>query len=331
MSKEIKEIKLEKSSEVETTKLSEPDITIFIKVINDFIRDISTTFPEYKLLLDKKSKNMNSLYSFCKRKYPLRSDDIMSRNVEIFDEESEVDTEFLPSVHFKNLWQYEDLSENSKEMIWRYLQLVLLVLRITPDSDNDVVEPTNEETMDEMINNMAEFFSNISMGSDKEKDEESSPSLSEGVSFDSGSETPQSVSEDPSVPFLDDFGGMFGGQLALLAKDVAAESAALLNMDENTTPDQAIKQLFSNPEKLTSMMSTISSKLDSKMKSGELNQADIMSEAFGMMGKMGSMPGMGNLFSALSQVEKSPKYNQMSRQEKQKERIRNKLKNKNMK
>jgi hypothetical protein len=326
-----KEIKLEDNSEVETTKKSEADITIFIKVINDFIRDISTTFPEYKLLLDKKSKNMNSLYLFCKKKYPLRSEDIMNRNVEIFDEESEIDTEFLPSVHFKNLWQYDDLSENSKEMIWRYLQLVLLVLRITPDNNNDIVESTNEETMDAMINNMAEFFSNISMGSEKETETEKVSSSSENISSNTFDESHESSSEDPSVPSLDDFGGLFGGHLASLAKDVAAESAALLNLDENTTPDQAIKQLFSNPAKLSSMMSSISSKLDSKMKSGELNQDDIMSEAFGMMGKMGSMPGMGNLFSALSQVEKSPKYNQMSRQEKQKERIRNKLKNKNMK
>lgn len=322
-----KEIKLEDNSKVDPPQISEQDITIFIKVINDFIRDISTTFPEYKLLLDKKAKNMNSLYLFCKKKYPLRSEDIMNRNVEIFDEESEVDTEFLPSVHFKNLWQYEDLSENSKEMIWRYLQLVLLVLRITPD--NDMVESTNEETMDAMINNMAEFFSKISMGSETETEKVSSSS--ENISSNTFDESHESSSEDPSVPSLDDFGGLFGGHLASLAKDVAAESAALLNLDENTTPDQAIKQLFSNPAKLSSMMSSISSKLDSKMKSGELNQEDIMSEAFGMMGKMGSMPGMGNLFSVLSQVEKSPKYNQMSRQEKQKERIRNKLKNKNMK
>ena len=324
-----KEIKLEDNSKVDPPQNSEQDITIFIKVINDFIRDISTTFPEYRLLLDKKAKNMNSLYLFCKKKYPLRSEDIMNRNVEIFDEESEVDTEFLPSVHFKNLWQYEDLSENSKEMIWRYLQLVLLVLRITPDTDNDMVESTNEETMDAMINNMAEFFSKISMDSETETEKVSSSS--ENISSNTFEESQESSSEDPSVPSLDDFGGLFGGHLASLAKDVAAESAALLNLDENTTPDQAIKQLFSNPAKLSSMMSSISSKLDSKMKSGELNQEDIMSEAFGMMGKMGSMPGMGNLFSVLSQVEKSPKYNQMSRQEKQKERIRNKLKNKNMK
>jgi hypothetical protein len=324
-----KEIKLEDNSKVDPPQISEQDITIFIKVINDFIRDISTTFPEYKLLLDKKAKNMNSLYLFCKKKYPLRSEDIMNRNVEIFDEESEVDTEFLPSVHFKNLWQYEDLSENSKEMIWRYLQLVLLVLRITPDNENDMVESTNEETMDAMINNMAEFFSKISMDSETETEKVSSSS--ENISSNTFEESQESSSEDPIVPSLDDFGGLFGGHLASLAKDVAAESAALLNLDENTTPDQAIKQLFSNPAKLSSMMSSISSKLDSKMKSGELNQDDIMSEAFGMMGKMGSMPGMGNLFSVLSQVEKSPKYNQMSRQEKQKERIRNKLKNKNMK
>jgi hypothetical protein len=318
MSKENKE---DSSSELENTTNQEPDMNVFIKVINDFVRDISTTFPEYKLLLEKKATNIDYMYAFCKKKYISRSEDIMNRNVEIFEEESDVDTEFLPSVHFKNLWQYEDLSENSKEMIWRYLQLVLLVLRITPNT-----EKTEEENLDHLINNMAEFFSNLPM---KSNTEHPSPSKS-----DNEQELPRRFTpDDPEVPSLEEFDGLFGGagHLASLAKDVAAESASILNIDENTTPDQAIKQLFSNPATLSSMMSTISSKLDSKMKSGELNQDDIMSEALGMMSKMGSMPGMSNLFSALSQVEKTPKYNQMSRQEKQKERIRNKLKNKNMK
>lgn len=306
------------------TPSDKENLPAFIKVINDFVRDIGTTFPEYRMLLEKKASNVEYLYEFCKRKYPPRSSDIMERNIYIFDEDSDVDTEFLPSVHFKNLWQYEDLSEQSKEMIWRYLQLILLIIGVCHQE-----EETGEDRIDSMINNMAEFFASLPATATPAPSHASTSTPSE--SDPTGEQPRKTVPGDPEVPSLEEFDGMFGGKLASLAKEVAAESASLLNIEEGTTPDQAIKQLFSNPAKLTQMMTTISSKLDEQMKSGEFDQNEFMSDALGMMGKMGSMPGMSGLFSALSNVEKTPKYNQMSRLEKQKERIRNKLKNKNVK
>ena len=299
-------------NDITENEVTKDDRSVFIKVMSSFVQDISTTFPEYRLLLEKKAGDMDYMYNFCKRKYLVFRDDILSKNAFIFDEDGDVDTEFLPSVHFKNLWQYEDLSETSKEMIWRYLQLILLTLGTADDEPE-----TNETSMETMISNMTEFFSNLPTKTAPESSETPSPS---------------DPSADPDVPSLDQFEGMFGKKLTSLAKEIAESSASILDIDETTTPEQAISQVFSNPAKLSKMMTTLTTSLDEKMKSGELNQNEFMDEALGMLGKMGSMPGgLGGIFSALSNFEKTPKYNQLSRVEKQKERIRSKLRNKNMK
>ena len=92
----------------------------FQKVMSSFILDLKTTFPEYTSILDKWCNDMDTLFVFCKKKYPKCHKDILNKNVNIFMESSKIDTEFLPHIHFKNLWQYEDLSVSNKEVIFRY-------------------------------------------------------------------------------------------------------------------------------------------------------------------------------------------------------------------
>lgn len=296
----------------------------FIKVINDFIRDIGTTFPEYSLLLDKWSGNNERLYDFCVKKYLPRSTDFLNKNEEIFLEDSDVDTEFLPHIHFKNLWQYEDLSEQSKDSIWGYLQLITITLNV----ENETSTPS-EEDMNEMVQNALEHMSTIWKKEEEEKSEELPSSTLE----------PTSAGEDPSVPPLspDMFDSMFTGKLASIAKELAEETAGSFNFKEDSTLEEATKQLFTNPGNLSSVMKTVSEKLEERMQSGELNQEELMAEAMAMMGKMGSIPGLSNIFNNMSNfgnmgnLGKNPKFQQMSKQEKIKARLRNKVNNKNMK
>ena len=62
------------------------------------------------------------------------------------------------------------------------------------------------------------------------------------------------------------------------------------------------QQLLKNPGKLSGIIKTVGSKLDSKLKSGELKESEIMQEASELMSKMKSMPGMNNLASMLSKM-----------------------------
>jgi hypothetical protein len=303
-----------------------PPSAEFIKVMNDFVRDLATTFPEYAMVINKWSSNIDKLYDFCMRKYPPRSSDFLSKNESIFEEDGEVDTEFLPHIHFKNLWQYEDLSEHTKDAIWSYLQLITLSLGV----EQLETSSTREEDMDEMVQNALEHMSQIwkkeSEGGSGELSDGGRPTASTtGSSVSGGGET-----ADPEVPPIspDLFDGLFTGKLASIAKELAEETAGSLSFSEDATLEDATKQLFSNPSNLSSVMKTVSEKLDERMKSGELNQEELMTEAMSMIGKMGSIPGLSNLFNNIPNMAKNPKVQQMSRQEKIKARLRNKVNNK---
>ena len=94
------------------------------------------------------------------------------------------------------------------------------------------------------------------------------------------------------------------GKIGKLAKEIAEETAADLNLDmENETSMKGIfQQLLKNPGKLSGIIKSVGSKLDSKLKSGELKESEIMQEASELMSKMKSMPGMNNLASMLSKM-----------------------------
>ena len=104
----------------ETPKNSIP--TEFSKIITDFVGDLRTTFPEYEPFIAKwwkekehfayiyeedernaayeksHQKSLKLIFEFCQKKMPPRFFDILYQNADIFKEESDVDTEFLPKI-----------------------------------------------------------------------------------------------------------------------------------------------------------------------------------------------------------------------------------------
>jgi hypothetical protein len=98
--------------------------------------------------------------------------------------------------------------------------------------------------------------------------------------------------------------GMMGGKIGALAKEIAEETAADLdlNMENETSMKGVFQQLLKNPSKLSGIIKSVGSKLDTKLKSGELKESEIMQEASDLMNKMKSMPGMNNIASMLSKM-----------------------------
>ena len=96
---------------------------------------------------------------------------------------------------------------------------------------------------------------------------------------------------------------MLGGKLGKLAREIAEETANEMNIDmeEATSINDVFKKLFRNPGKLLSMVKNIGTKIENKIKSGEIKESELIQEAGEMMSKMKSMPGMGNLQSMLGQ------------------------------
>lgn len=287
----------------------------FIKVIRDFVGDLKVTFPEYNSFIQKwwkgkehfayieeeedrrlaieksEKKSAKIIFEFCQKKIPPRFFDILYQNEDIFKEDSDLDTEFLPQIHFKNLWQC-DISDKTRETIWKYLQLITFSIVGTLENKEafgdtaKLFEAINEDEfkgkLEETLSQMKNLF-------------DSSGNFSEGLS-----------SEDIPDPnkLQEHITGMLDGKLGQLAREIAEETAADLNMDfENTTDMKDVFQkLVKNPTKLMGLVKSVGDKLDKKMKSGEIKESELMKEATDIMNKMKNMPGMGNIQSMLSKM-----------------------------
>jgi hypothetical protein len=292
----------------------------FIKVLRDFIGDLQITFPEYKPFIDKWWKNRESfshindeeernelyeksekkssqlLFDFCKKKLPPRFFDILYQNSEIFKQESDVDTEFFPNIHFKNLWQC-DISDKTRETIWKYLQLMLFAVVGSLDNKDafgdtaKLFEAINEDEfktkLQETLSQMQDLF-NIPEGSIPEN-------LGEGLN---PSDLPNAEEINSHIS------GMLDGKLGQLAREIAEETAANLNMDFDGATDMkdVFNKLMKNPTKLMGLVKTVGDKIDSKIKTGELKESEMIQEATDLMNKMKNMPGMGNIQSMLSKM-----------------------------
>ena len=103
----------------------------------------------------------------------------------------------------------------------------------------------------------------------------------------------------PSIQNLQEhLSSLFDGKIGRLAKEMAEEIADdfkdLLG-DENgeglhNTQD-VLKKLMKDPKKISGLMKTVGSKLDSKMKSGEISKDELVKEAGDLLSKMKEMGG----------------------------------------
>lgn len=306
-----------------STEIVVPDE--FAKVIKDFVGDLKTTFPEYESLIGKWWKDKSTfnyieneeertkaieaaeitstklVFTFCQKKLPPRFFDILYKNEDIFKEEYEGDTEFLPHIHFKNLWQFE-ISQTTRDTIWKYLQLILF----------SIVGSLNNK---EAFGDSAKLFEAINQDEFKNKLEETleqmqsifdmSGNFGENVE---GSENNGGAFNMEDMPNANDIHnhitGMLDGKLGQLAKEIAEETAEDLNMDmENVTDMKDVFQkLVKNPTKLMGLVKSVGDKLDSKIKSGDIKESELIAEATEMMNKMKNMPGMGNIQTMLNKM-----------------------------
>ena len=276
----------------------------FKKVINDFISDIKMTFPEYAMIINKyfygevRLENSNVIisdeiygktFSFCKTKYSPRFFDILYQNTTIFEEDSTEDTEFLPNIYFKNLWNC-GISDKTKETIWKYLQLILFSVVGKVDDEGqfgDTLKLFEAINDDEFKSKLDETFEGIKNMFDEAKD-------GSGESFDVPN--PEAMH--------DHINGLLKGKLGNLATEIADEISGDLNIDpENAS---SANDLFSNmikdPSKLMGIVNKVTNKLESKIKSGDIKESELLSEATEMMQQMKNMPGMGNMQSLFSKM-----------------------------
>jgi len=287
--------------------------TEFSKIINDFIADIVTTFPEYSGLIKRwwsvdadearKQRELTFVFRHCVKTIPERFFDILYKNAEIFADDSDSNTEFLPGIVFKQLWKC-DISDTTRETIWKYLQLILFSVIGTVNNSSELgdtaklFEAINE---DELKSKLAETLENMSSLFSQETSQESSQEKEEGGEK-SNPFTPENM---PNAEELHNhLNNLMGGKLGKLAMELAEDTAAELdlNMDNASNPKDVFQKLFKNPGKLMNMVKNIGGKIESKIKSGEIKESELMNEGMDLLNKMKSMPGMGDMSKIFSQM-----------------------------
>ncbi len=295
----------------------------FTKVLKDFVRDLKTTFPEYEPLISKwwkdkehfaniaheddrtqayekaLEKSVKLLFSFCQKKFPPRFFDILYQNEDIFKEDSDIDTEFLPKIHFKNLWQC-DISDKTRETIWKYLQLIMFSIVGTlenKDAFGDTAKLFEAINNEEFKSKLEETLSNM-QGIFDASGNFPGTSGSEGV----GGINMENMPDANTIQ--DHISGMLEGKIGQLAREIAEDAAANLDIDFDDATDVkgVFQKLMKNPTKLMGLVKNVGNKLDSKMKSGELKESELIQEATDIMNKMKTMPGMDNIQSMLGKM-----------------------------
>ena len=302
----------------------------FYKVTDDFLRDLIGTFPEIKenmnedllAICDRTEETAKEdmephyvrVFEHIMLFLPVRFFDILYENGDMYDE-AEANCEFLPGVDFKVLWA-TNITDKTKTVIWKYLQLLLIMVVghvDTGESFGDTAklfEAIDDEALKEKL---TEALGGISSLFDMDGD--ASGAASDDASGAAAEDASGAASDDASgpasgggLPGVSDnlpnaeelherLNGLLGGKLGALAKEIADETAKDLEVDlanAKSTSD-VFQKLLKDPKKLFGLVHSVGSKIDKKIKSGDIKESELIEEATEMLKKMKEMPGMGGM------------------------------------
>ena len=365
------------------------EITItseFKKLIKDFMNDIITTLPEFHekfteneleflKMTNQSETKLQFVFNYCLEIYPERFFDILYENDEIFIDDDK-NTCFFKNIDFKDIWKL-DISDNTKNIIWKYLQLILFSVTNNLDdttcfkdtaklfeaidenelkdkiknvvsSINNVFDisgmmnSNSEKSFNDMNNLFQDMMKNMDLSNNNINETEFEDMMKNVMNGDSptnieemmknmdipgmGTEfidmmknmegfkdMEKNMSKDVSNNFKnipnpedlqDHLNSLMGGKIGKLAQEIANDTAKDLDIDpENiSNVNDVFAKLFKNPGKLMGMIKKVSSKLDEKLKSGELKETELMKEASELVEKMKNTPGMKNMENMLNKM-----------------------------
>ena len=286
-------------------------IVEFKKIISDFVADIATVFPEHNEACGVGcNMDISEVYEHCKRVYAPQFFNILYRNEAVLFAEP---IELLPGLNFKMLWETPDVSDATKEAIWKYLQLVMFSV-VSDLSDTStfgdaaklfeaIDETVLKSKLEEVMQQMQDMF--------KDESAEQNPSSGTAPPDEAGDDAAGTDSGAKGFPgnmdpnsMHEHLSGLLGGKIGNLAKEIAEETAAELNLDatDEASVQSVFQNLFKNPGKLMGIVKSVGQKLDAKLKSGEIKESEIMQEASDLMNKMKKMPGVNNVADMLKKM-----------------------------
>ena len=297
----------------------------FKKVIVDFISSFIASFPEYKAGIYKaldmqeysdvafvnssgdcdcikhiSDQNVAILFEHCKRVYPERFFDIIYQNDIIFSPDSAADVcvEFLPNTDFRMVWNLSDVTDTTKDHLWKHLQLVTFTIlgsisRDTPSFGETarLFEAINEDELrvklEETMAGIHTLFENENNNNTNTSESDPDPGHTKSTPGSGPLPSAESIHEHLS--------GLLDGKIGALAKEIAEETVSELDIDisNESSVGGVFQKLIKNPSKFAGIIKKVGEKLDKKMKSGDIKESELFKEASEFMSKMKSSGGKG--------------------------------------
>lgn len=282
----------------------------FNGVIKDFISDLIRTFPDkitresnnnLFMILDDDSESINNMYNYCKEIYPKYFFDILYQNEDLFQDDKKCSM-LLEGVDFRILWK-ENITENTKKIIWKYFQLILFSIITSVNTDDSfgdttkLFEAINQDEFKEKIEETLKDIGNIF-----------NQDISNSDGIDVSNVDQNSFFNSANIPKADELHShineIMNGKLGGLAKEIAEDTMKDLNFDmENEESVSGVfKELFKNPTKLMDLVKNVGTKLDTKLKSGDIKESELLEEASNLVNKMKDLPGMNDMQKMFSKM-----------------------------
>lgn len=252
----------------------------FFKIVRDFANDICRVFPEYSPIVLKYILSVDSeesrlkLYNFVGKVIIQNKEFILPKNEELFIDDGLLNTEFLPRIVFSHIWG-GDITETTKTIIWKYLTLLFVTISKQQTKENGGESIEEEVDLDAILSGI------LLEEPDQEPETQLLPETQDSEeTFQSKEAFSKTLEGMPEMP--DAIKGLMGGSLGKLAMELAHETAS---QEGGATPD------------LFSMMGKIGSKIEGKLKSGELSESSLLEESMGLINTMG---GVNNIQSMMN-------------------------------
>lgn len=322
------------SFEKETSEKQEPSVNEnsqeqlyskeFEKIITDFTNDIKISFSEYEDIINnyytyeeiEPKLNVDMLFNHVMNEFPEKFFDILYQNEELFEKSENNKKELLPNIDFVELWNLDGITDSIKEKIWKYLQLVLFSVVSHVKSNESfgdtaklfeaIDENEFRDKLENTINDMSKLFEQMGLDMENDETEETDENKEKDGNEESEKNTgnnffKNNMFDKSNLPNPEELhnhiSSMMEGKLGKLATEIAEETAKEMDIDVNniSSEEDVFKKLFKNPSKLMGLVKKVGGKLDSKIKSGDIKESELMDEASELMKKMKDMPGMGNI------------------------------------
>lgn len=247
-----------------------------IQIVTDFISDLLKKFKKNNLLIKMskciENKKYNTIHHVL-HNISNYQDQIMNKDETMFEN----DVIVLPTLNLSIL--YKIMNENERNIMWQHLRIILFYKMISNNNPNNEL---NNETIQNLIGKLQDDFKQMAE-SKQEMDTDQLNSQVKGMFIkDDMNESTQNVLNDMIQ-------GVTGCMNKILTEnnDPQKLMASLLNFDPKVNP-------------LMSVAKEIQSSMESKVKSGEIKQDDIMAVKNMFDSQVKNMPiNPAMLFSAM--------------------------------